>query len=95
MNTATHTHFEAHTGLLHYMDREPTDAFSQVHKEGDQMSRNGLLMTEALAAAHSAPDTRQDRIDALRARLANGTYEINPLKLAENLVRENAALFTK
>lgn len=57
------------------------------------MTHAGLLFTEALAAAHNAPDVRMDRIEAIRAQIANGTYEIDTKRLAENLIRENPDLF--
>lgn len=59
----------------------------------DPADRLQTLLNVALATAHSAPDTRQDRIAALRARIAAGSYEINPRKIAEGLLRENPELF--
>lgn len=52
-----------------------------------------LLLTEALNAAYNAPDIRQDRVEAIRAQIANGTYEIDSERLAESLIRENPNLF--
>lgn len=57
------------------------------------MTHAGVLYTEALAAAHNAPDVRQDRIEAIRAQIESGAYEIDLKKLAENLIRENPDLF--
>lgn len=62
-------------------------------KEVAAMDHASLLLTEALAAAHNAPDIRQDRVEALRAQIENGSYEIDMRRLAENLIRENPDLF--
>jgi len=93
MNTTASAYFEKMAGAIHLMERQAGASRHDTRANGDAMSHNGLLMTEALAAAHNAPDTRRERIDALRAQLANGTYEINPLRIAEALIRENPGLF--
>lgn len=64
-----------------------------INREDAAMTHAGLLFTEALAAAHNAPDVRQDRIEAIRAQIASGDYEIDTKRLAENLIRENPGLF--
>lgn len=73
------------------IDQEPRN--TPTEKEEAAMTHAGLLFTEALAAAHNAPDVRQDRIEAIRAQIANGTYEIDIKRLAEKLIRENPCLF--
>lgn len=60
---------------------------------GCLLARSGMLMTQALAAAHSAPDIREDKVAAIKARLAAGTYEIDSMALAEALVDQNPGLF--
>lgn len=70
---------------------EPEKAASD--RDEAAMAHLGALYTEALAAAHNAPDVRQDRIEAIRAQIENGTYEIDMKRLAENLIRENPGLF--
>lgn len=57
------------------------------------MAHAAVLYTEAMAVAHNAPDVRQDRIEAIRAQIESGAYEIDLRKLAENLIRENPDLF--
>lgn len=52
-----------------------------------------ILLTEALNAAHNAPDIRRDRVEAIRAQIESGAYEIDSRKLAESLIRENPDLF--
>lgn len=56
-------------------------------------SHAALLLTEALHTAQNAPDLRQERIDDLRARIANGTYEIDEVRLAARLLAEEPQLF--
>ena len=57
------------------------------------VSRDGFLLTEALRTAQETPDIRQGKIDALKARIAAGEYEVDPLALATALVREDGMLF--
>lgn len=70
------------------MEKEPLAS-----KDEAAMTHAGVLYTEALAAAHNAPDVRQDRVEAIRAQIESGAYEIDLRKLAENLIRENPDLF--
>lgn len=58
------------------------------------VSQEALLITEALRGAQNAPDIRQEKIDAIRAQLEAGTYNIDNRQLAMNLIREEAQLFT-
>lgn len=53
--------------------------------------RDGFLLTEALRAAQQAPDVRQNKIEALKARVAAGEYEVDAQALALALVRDDAA----
>lgn len=59
------------------------------------LTRSTLLLTQALSAAHSAPDIRENKVAAIKARLAAGTYEVNSLRIAEALVNENPNLFSR
>lgn len=51
------------------------------------------LLTQALSVAHNTPDIRKEKIEAIRAQIANGVYEIDALHIAEALIRENPTLF--
>lgn len=57
------------------------------------LAHESRLLNEALNVAWNTPDVRQDRIDAIRAQIEAGTYEIDSQKIAESLLRENPALF--
>lgn len=57
------------------------------------VSRDALLLTEARRTAQNTPDVRADRVEELRAQVANGTYTVDARVLAENLVREEPSLF--
>lgn len=63
--------------------------------DGDtiSVSRDALLLTEARRTAQNTPDVRADRVEELRAQVANGTYTVDARVLAENLVREEPSLF--
>lgn len=46
--------------------------------------------TKALAAkALESPETRQDKIEALRQAVQNGIYKIEPDKIAEAMIRDS------
>lgn len=95
MNTATSARIAAQQGPFHCRESRHANPRAEIRKDADAMRRKSLLMTEALAAAHNAPDTRQARIEALRARIADGSYEIDAMSLAKALIRENPGLFRK
>ena len=57
------------------------------------VSRDALLLTEARRTAQNTPDVRADRVEELRAQVANGTYNIDAQAIAESLVREEPSLF--
>lgn len=57
------------------------------------VSRDALLLTEALRTAQNTPDVRMDKVEAIRAKLAGGTYEIDAKRIAASLIREDPGLF--
>lgn len=97
MNTAAQAKLESPMARIrfqeHPRDFERQQPAIRSQAETDPMTREGLLMTEALAAAHNAPDIRSERVQAIAAGIANGTYVIDPLRIAEALIRENPGLF--
>lgn len=50
-----------------------------------QQSLNALVST-----AMSSPEIRQDRVDSLKQAIANGTYELDPGKIASSMIDEHA-----
>lgn len=62
---------------------------------GDKISvsQDALLLTEARRTAQATPDIRQDKVDAIRMQVENGTYKVDNKLIAENLIREESALF--
>lgn len=77
-------------GPVHLLDSSRPVA---ERNEEATLAHESRLLNEALTVALNSPDVRQDRIDALRARIADGTYEIDARSIAESLLRENPALF--
>ena len=63
--------------------------------EGDtlRLSHEAKLHTAARGAAMQADDVRQERVDALKAQVAEGTYHIDNEKIAAKLIQEEADLF--
>ncbi|RRD70187.1 MULTISPECIES: flagellar biosynthesis anti-sigma factor FlgM [unclassified Desulfovibrio] len=58
-----------------------------------RVSRDALLLTEARRIAQNTPDVRAEKVEALRAQVAEGRYVPDSRRIAEALVREEAALF--
>ena len=63
--------------------------------EGDtlRLSDEAKLHTAARSAAMQAGDMRQERVDALKAQVADGTYVIDNEKIAAKLLQEEADIF--
>jgi flagellar biosynthesis anti-sigma factor FlgM len=38
----------------------------------------------------SSPEIRQDRVDSLKQSIDNGTYELDPAKIASSMIDEQA-----
>ena len=51
-----------------------------------EISRVGRDMQVAKAAVAAAPDVRKDRVAAIKAALANGTYSVSDEDLANKLL---------
>ena len=71
------------------------EAAMDEHRGSDavNMSHDALLLTEAIRAAQNAPDIRQEKVDALKAAIENGTYDINAKLIAERIANEETSLF--
>lgn len=54
----------------------------------DQVSFStiGKDMQVAKAALHSVPDVREDKVNALRESIANGTYQVSAESFADKLM---------
>ena len=59
------------------------------------VSDEAMLRTEAYRAAMNAPDVRQDKIDALRGRIADGTYRIDSRRIAAGMLGMEKAMLTR
>lgn len=70
---------------------QETDSSTQ----GDRVSvsQNALLLTEARRTAQASPDVRQEKVDALKSQVADGSYQVDSTKLAGKLLAEEGALF--
>lgn len=63
-------------------------------KGGDKVSLSdeARLRTEAFQEAQSAPEVRREKVEAIKAKVAAGEYEIDNQKIAENLVKDDLDL---
>lgn len=70
------------------------DAGQSLEGKGDRVefSDEGKLRTEAFKAAQSAPDVRQDKVAAIKARIAAGEYQMDSGTIAANLIRDELDL---
>jgi negative regulator of flagellin synthesis FlgM len=58
------------------------------------LSSEARLRTEAHQAAQAAPDIRWDKVEAIKAKLASGEYEMDNRNIAEKILREDLDLFS-
>jgi negative regulator of flagellin synthesis FlgM len=49
-------------------------------------SADSQIMAQGLEAARNAPDVRADRVAALKAQLADGSYKVDATKLADKMI---------
>lgn len=63
--------------------------------QGDRVSfsQDAALLTEARRTAQATPDVRQEKVDALKEQVNQGTYKIDSRTLASNLLAEESSLF--
>lgn len=63
--------------------------------QGDtvQVSQDGQLLNVARMAAQEAPDVRTEKVEQIKAQIADGTYARDSRMIAAGLLREEAALF--
>ena len=58
------------------------------------VSDEAVLRTEAYRAAMSTSDIREDKVNAIRDQIANGTYTINSRRIAANLLSQEQSLYS-
>lgn len=56
------------------------------------VSTEAKLRAEAYSSAISTPDARTEKVDAIKALVDNGEYQIDTKKIALKLLREDAEL---
>ena len=66
---------------------------SQPAKDTVDVSFAGALRTVAFSTATSTGDVRQEKVDAIRESLDNGTYEIDSQKIALKLLQDESDIF--
>ncbi|MGE5596184.1 MAG: flagellar biosynthesis anti-sigma factor FlgM [Hyphomicrobiales bacterium] len=69
-------------------DRDGSQAADGVSSGLDNvnLSRRGRIVAEAARAVHQAPDVRADRVAALKAAIADGTYSSDSREIAARLL---------
>ncbi len=93
MNATTPHSRRQQFGPVHLLKKGRLAEQAQTSQKTEAGDNAHMLLTVALTAAHSAPDTRQDRIEAIRAQIESGAYQIDSRKIAESIIRENPELF--
>ncbi len=56
-----------------------------------EISDKGKELAKAHAVAKSSPDVREERIAALKARIADGSYKVDADAIADKMLKEHAA----
>jgi len=66
----------------------PTTPSPARQADAIDLSETARAMSVAQKSVASAPDVRQDRVDALKAAINDGTYKIDSRQLAAAMVRK-------
>jgi negative regulator of flagellin synthesis FlgM len=74
-------------------------ATTEINAEGTQgdddaasLSLNHTSMQSLASQALSSPAIRQDKVEALRQAIANGTYQLAPEQIADAMIQDSTAL---
>ena len=72
-----------------------TGAAASAQGDTVQVSQDGQLLNVARKAAQEAtPDVRAEKVEQLRAEIANGTYARDSRMIAAGIIRDEAGLFS-
>jgi negative regulator of flagellin synthesis FlgM len=71
-------------------DARTSSAKPQTPAARVELSSRSRELHAALQAAHAAPDVRQEKVDDARARIANGTYHVDPEQIARRMLDRRA-----
>jgi len=75
-------------------DKDKVDAASeqpekqQVKADTVELSDLGKKVQEAHSQLESIPDIREDKVAELKARVENGTYEVDAEKVADKMLKD-------
>jgi negative regulator of flagellin synthesis FlgM len=77
------------------MPKQPSIEELLASDPGNSGDRTTLTSTpqplnELVRNAMSSPEIRQDRVDSLKQSIDNGTYELDPAKIASSMIDEQA-----
>jgi len=53
-----------------------------------ELSGKACAMNKAAGAALTVPEVRAEKIKDIKSRLENGTYDVDPAKVAESIIKE-------
>ncbi len=73
-------------------ERSNAAASSSASGDTSTVSAEAKLRAEAYTSAISTPDARAEKVDAIKALVDNGEYQIDTKKIALQLLREDAEL---
>lgn len=80
----------------HRVGSHPSSAHGATSAKTDtvSVSDEAVLRTEAYRTAMNAPDIREDKVNAIRDQIANGTYTVNAHRIAANMLSDERSLFS-
>ncbi len=62
------------------------DASTEASGDRTTLSTQGSAVQDLAAQAHNTPEIRQDKVSALRESVNNGTYSLDPSKIADAMI---------
>ena len=89
--TAIDAYNSAHVQIKQKSGIDDGKAYEQPGLKTDTVviSDTAKRIQEAQSKIQAIPDVRAEKVAELKARIENGTYEINPDKIAAKMIRES------
>lgn len=68
--------------------QQPTQAIKKEKKDELKLSTEAKAYQQAYQLAKKVPDVREDKVEALKQRLASGQYTIDATQISEKIISQ-------
>ena len=70
--------------------RNDSVSVSAAHEDRTTLTSDQQSVSALVSAAMSSPEIRQDKVESLQQAIKNGSYQLDPGKIAESMLDEQA-----